>query len=449
MTVDQAAASRSTLLAAGDVPINQIEEPLFSCVDGWLLALGLIIGLCLHRKWPDIVSLVRETLDITLRDRIQAQDRESRKRVIECFERDIASICEIIHCEGNEVGILIASGRDLEIVNMNEMMRKALKWPEDASLFDGSKKFFVEDLLPSNMQVKHRTFMHQASEVGVLPGSLMHPLRNVEILTFDRSKSIRGSLSIGVLSNEIPLSSTDCLFYAVFVGSDEALHLDSASTSRSSSVTNEDFEDMEVTPAGNDAVAICVNNDTNHVNGLPEEIAPTIPPTSPHLIEHVASGQPSTPSHNRAGGMENLWDNVWECTVGDKSDVRAMNRAKSAPSSSQPDNAVKNCAEHADGNNAGDNGVDTLTRPSSTPDRVGQCGADVQIHRSASAGPTEGAEHRPHQAARDTGPAAADVDGVERRVRGRLLPQRGAGHLRRQRGAEHPVGAGAAARGVP
>jgi hypothetical protein len=40
---------------------------------------------------------------------------------------------------------------------------------------------------------------------------------SLQVMTAQREESIRGSLSVGLLSDALPLSSVDSLFYAVFV----------------------------------------------------------------------------------------------------------------------------------------------------------------------------------------------------------------------------------------
>ena len=277
--------------------------------DGWstiadilCLIFGLIIGYLLHRKWPEIVNSVRETLDTTWTEKIQAQEQETRKRTIDNFELGISKLCNIINCHTVDVGIIIAAGKDLEIVSINNSMRRMLQWPVDFQLEpDGTKKISVNDLMPSNLQAKHQKIVAKAVEAGTLPGSLMHPLRNIEVMTYGRNESIRGSLSLGVLTNEIPLSSPDCLFYAVFVQLEESESVSGSHSSSGEELSDEDDGDKTSAP---------------------------LQASNEQARELTANIQPQVSQRPAEGGLENLWDNVWECTVGDSSDSNTPGVAK-------------------------------------------------------------------------------------------------------------------------
>ena len=306
--------NEDTIFSSVDSTVCSQTIPDSAAGGGWssigdiiCLLFGLVMGYFLHRKWPEIVLSVRETLDTSWTEKIQAQDQETKKKQIENFELGISKLCNIINCHTVDVGIIIAAGKDLEIVSINTSMRRMLQWPVDFRLEpDPSKKISVNDLMPSNLQAKHQKIMSKAVEAGTLPGSLMHPLRNIEVMTYGRNESIRGSLSLGVLTNEIPLSSPDCLFYAVFVQLEES---ESASGSHSS--TDDENEEDDV---GN-----IETDQRREVQALPAQV--NIPPQ----VSQRAAGE---------GGLENLWDNVWECTVGDSSETNASGVARPRASSS-------------------------------------------------------------------------------------------------------------------
>ena len=58
----------------------------------------------------------------------------------------------------------------------------------------------MEEFLPEAMRLQHGKWMRAASEKGALPGSLIHPLRNVELLMGD-GKYLKCHVSIGALAD--------------------------------------------------------------------------------------------------------------------------------------------------------------------------------------------------------------------------------------------------------
>ena len=114
-------------------------------------------------------------------------------------------------------GLIEARGTGLEIVSIDPIMHKLLRWPvgnqaqpSDAQPLPTS----VHDLLPAEFRLVHRNFLAKAAVEGELPSSLMHPLRNVQMVRLDGTV-VHVDVCIGVITKELPLNSENCMFYAL------------------------------------------------------------------------------------------------------------------------------------------------------------------------------------------------------------------------------------------
>eukprot|EP00291_Cryptomonas_curvata_P015463 CAMPEP_0172152154 /NCGR_PEP_ID=MMETSP1050-20130122/667_1 /TAXON_ID=233186 /ORGANISM="Cryptomonas curvata, Strain CCAP979/52" /LENGTH=257 /DNA_ID=CAMNT_0012820419 /DNA_START=677 /DNA_END=1447 /DNA_ORIENTATION=+ len=212
----------------------------------------------------------------------------------------------MVRSEIVDVGVLVASGKDLEIVDINNNMRAMLRWPDEF----GSEKVpkYVNDLLPTAMQAAHSEFFSKAIMMGSLPDTLMHPLRGVEVMTANREEPIRGSLSVGLLSDALPLSSADSLFYAVFVVDSDTETGASRSSSRMSSSAYDEDEEPDDRPPETGASPVAGGPGGREDDG-------SLWPSPQGVWQAPVRRGPSGGS-----GLESLWENVWECTVGSSPD---------------------------------------------------------------------------------------------------------------------------------
>ena len=101
-------------------------------------------------------------------------------------------------------GLIEARGKDLEIVKMDRVVRCLLGYEKGANrLQNGARSVVspqtVHDLLPIELRSQHRRFFAKAVEDGDLPSSLMHPMRNIQMLRQDGSV-VRVNLCVGVIT---------------------------------------------------------------------------------------------------------------------------------------------------------------------------------------------------------------------------------------------------------
>jgi hypothetical protein len=57
--------------------------------------------------------------------------KEYRRRVINTFQHGVNKLIHMVRSEIVDVGVLVASGKDLEIVDINNSMRAMLRWPDE------------------------------------------------------------------------------------------------------------------------------------------------------------------------------------------------------------------------------------------------------------------------------------------------------------------------------
>ena len=127
----------------------------------------------------------------------------------------------LLHDNRVSHGLIEAMGAELEIVSIDPTMRRLLGWPTEAMEPGATSSnssvplpTTVHDLLPEDFRSIHRQFLAKAIADGALPSSLMHPLRNVKMLRLD-GNTIRANVCIGLITKDIPISSKECMFYAL------------------------------------------------------------------------------------------------------------------------------------------------------------------------------------------------------------------------------------------
>jgi hypothetical protein len=123
----------------------------------------------------------------------------------------------LLHDNRVSHGLIEAMGEGLEIVSIDPTMRRLLGWPtetKDQAEGGPSLPTSVHDLLPEEFRSIHRQFLAKAIADGALPSSLMHPLRNVKMQRLDGT-AVRVNVCIGLITKDIPISSKECMFYAL------------------------------------------------------------------------------------------------------------------------------------------------------------------------------------------------------------------------------------------
>ena len=114
-------------------------------------------------------------------------------------------------------GLIEARGVGLEIVSIDPIMHKLLGWPVGSMPrgADGpALPRSVHELLPAEFRDAHRKFVAKAAAEGQLPSSLMHPLRNVQMVRLDGTP-VHVDVCVGVITKDLPLDSDACMFYAL------------------------------------------------------------------------------------------------------------------------------------------------------------------------------------------------------------------------------------------
>jgi hypothetical protein len=130
----------------------------------------------------------------------------------------------LLHDNRVSHGLIEAMGEGLEIVSIDPTMRRLLGWPtetKDQAEGGPSLPNSVHDLLPEAFRSIHRQFLAKAIADGALPSSLMHPLRNVKMQRLDGT-AVRVNVCIGLITKDIPISSKECMFYALVSEREEA-----------------------------------------------------------------------------------------------------------------------------------------------------------------------------------------------------------------------------------
>ena len=102
-------------------------------LDSWQRAVlisigGLILGIIISCIRSFAAKLLRQWGYDTqwLRKR-----KEYRKRVINTFQHGVNKLIHMVRSEVVDIGVLVASGKELEIVDINNNMRAMLRWPDE------------------------------------------------------------------------------------------------------------------------------------------------------------------------------------------------------------------------------------------------------------------------------------------------------------------------------
>jgi hypothetical protein len=102
-------------------------------LDSWQRAVlisigGLILGILISCIRSFAVKLLRQWGYDTqwLRKR-----KEYRRRVINTFQHGVNKLIHMVRSEIVDIGVLVASGKELEIVDINNNMRAMLRWPDE------------------------------------------------------------------------------------------------------------------------------------------------------------------------------------------------------------------------------------------------------------------------------------------------------------------------------
>lgn len=111
----------------------------------------------------------------------------------------------------SEIPLIVAKGPDLVIVSVNRALSDLLLWDNEAQ---APPVQYVNELMHRSLVDAHARWMERAAKEDALPGSLVHPLRNVEILRADGTFA-RVNLSIGQFTKDRPVGGADTLFYAL------------------------------------------------------------------------------------------------------------------------------------------------------------------------------------------------------------------------------------------
>ena len=115
-------------------------------------------------------------------------------------------------CPGaRALGMVVCKGSELKIIHVNHRLRKMLGWgSEDVDSLPQT----VHELLPPAMRRIHKEWVWHALNQGSLPGSLLHPLRNVGLQRLDGT-IFQANVIIRTLGQDLHVGSDDCIFYAM------------------------------------------------------------------------------------------------------------------------------------------------------------------------------------------------------------------------------------------
>jgi hypothetical protein len=104
-----------------------------SRLDSWQRAVlisiaGLFVGILLSCLRSFSVKLLRQW---GYDSPWMRKRKEYRRRVINTFQHGVNKLIHMVRSEIVDVGVLVASGKDLEIVDINNNMRAMLRWPDE------------------------------------------------------------------------------------------------------------------------------------------------------------------------------------------------------------------------------------------------------------------------------------------------------------------------------
>jgi hypothetical protein len=134
-----------------------------SRLDSWQRAVlisiaGLIIGIMVSCLRSFSVKLLRQW---GYDSPWMRKRKEYRRRVINTFQHGVNKLIHMVRSEIVDVGVLVASGKDLEIVDINNNMRAMLRWPDEfgtekVAVFLSSVHFQITSALFSSNDLKFK-----------------------------------------------------------------------------------------------------------------------------------------------------------------------------------------------------------------------------------------------------------------------------------------------------
>eukprot|EP00960_Hanusia_phi_P026671 746389-Hanusia_phi.AAC.1 len=134
-------------------------------------------------------------------------DSDSRQYILTQAFNAASAICP----GARALGMVVCKGSELKIVHVNHRLRKMLGWgSEDVDSLPQT----VHELLPPSMRRIHKEWVWHALNQGSLPGSLLHPLRNVGLQRLDGT-IFQANVIIRTLGQDLHVGSNDCIFYAM------------------------------------------------------------------------------------------------------------------------------------------------------------------------------------------------------------------------------------------
>ena len=112
---------------------TETSIPPGSRLDSWQRAVlisiaGLFIGILVSYLRALSVKLLRQW---GYDSPWMRKRKEYRRRVINTFQHGVNKLLHMVRSEIVDVGVLVASGKDLEIVDINNNMRAMLRWPDE------------------------------------------------------------------------------------------------------------------------------------------------------------------------------------------------------------------------------------------------------------------------------------------------------------------------------
>ena len=208
----------------------------------WVSAAGVVFGAFALFYWiwlrliVDIISLLQGLVD-----KMKEYDLDAR------------------------AGLMICRGRDLQIYYMDSALQKLL-----------GTVVCVNDVLPESTRERHQQLIKRYVGTQPLPESLKHPLRNVQILTKDKTV-VQAKLIIGKLVDRQSLS----FFYVIVQVSQPSLRGVQALWRNSSSFSSRKFNRTSTSDLD------CENRNDLHGEGTTKSRSEA---SSPELIQDEVQG---------------------------------------------------------------------------------------------------------------------------------------------------------------
>jgi hypothetical protein len=125
LTADQILALPVMIEAKGVCYSDRLE---FWHRSAFISFVGLVVGLVCSVLYSFAMKLMRSWGY----DGEYARKRlEYRRRVINSFQHSVNKLIHMVRSEIAEVGVLVAKGKELEIIDINNTMRGTLHWPDE------------------------------------------------------------------------------------------------------------------------------------------------------------------------------------------------------------------------------------------------------------------------------------------------------------------------------